>query len=148
MDQLGSTIFGEAEWDFAKRWVWITALIFTLASLLYGLDLIVRPFVRLGRQLYIFWAWGRGLQPSEGDIPVLTIQDAEWRGPTAAKPTDNDFYRDPVRARSAQKRKPNHLLIEIGGKLARLTRPSFKLRNVTRHVQTWDITEILSATDN
>ena len=130
LDVAGETILGRERWTRLKRNTILVILFLNVLLVLYGLDLALRPvlwMVRLLRRLYL---WAR---PPPGGVPVrVRSRDLDWRGPAAEDEVDNDFYRDNIRARGAN-RQPRHLVISLNGRLARLDRGGRKIHTAKRH---------------
>ena len=112
------------------------------AVLVYDLDLLFRPFVYLFIKTRDAYRWVCGIKD---EVTVVTLKELEWRGPSTAAPVDNDFYRDKIRARNLENRKPNHLVVAFEGGYARIARPAGRIRTVNRHGQLWDVGEVVSA---
>ena len=141
IDNLGDLLCGEQLWSRIKLVTTVLALVGSLAVILYGLDLVARPVVAIGRRLCGVWRRCRG---TRGEIVHTRISDLDWRGPGTVNPVDNEFFRDSIRARSDTTRKPNNVVIQLDGQFARLARSGARLRAVTRHGQVWEISEVLS----
>ena len=113
-----------------------------LVCILYGLDWMIRPLIFAGIRLYRAYRWVRGM-PDE--VVVGSVGDCDWRGPATEAGVDNDFYRNVIRARSLETRKPNHLVVYVDGQYARCSRAVSRVRQCTRHGQLWEIGEVISA---
>lgn len=103
---LGQCLLG-VHWEQAKAITIICLAFVPGAAFLYGLDIVLLP---------LLWAWGylcrvrrRWSAVRSGDPAPVRYEDLGWRGPAADDELDNDFYRDAIRGRNAQ-RKANHLL--------------------------------------
>ena len=113
-----------------------------LAMFLYGLDWLFRPVLwllsRVGR-LY------RYLRGTPEDMTSSTLEDCEWHGPTTDMPANNDHYKDAIRARSPDSRKPNHLIICTNLGYVRCSRTANPVRTANRHGQLFEVDEVISA---
>ena len=83
----------------------------------------------------------RGSHAPDGP-PRIRFRDLEWRGPQGEE-VDNDFYRDTVRARGAD-RSPNHLLVHLDGRTARLDRGGLWISNAKRAGQPFQYETVVS----
>ena len=97
---------------------------------LYGLDLVLRPLCWCCR---LTGRFRRRLCPRPVDGPQPTeCSELDWRGPGTQEEVDNDYYRDNVRGRNAQ-RVSNHVVVIIDGKTARLERSDARQKPVNRN---------------
>ena len=143
MDQLGTALLGRPEWTTLKYTVYIIFLLVTLGVGLWGLDILLRPLIWIVTRTWKLCAWFRGRPATL--IPTWTVHQLEWRGPGTRTPVDNDFFRDSIRARNLDNRKPNDLVVCVGGAYARVMRTSSGLRPVNRHGQLWEVEEVISS---
>ena len=75
----------------------------------------------------------------------MTVRDCERRGPGPNRPVDNEYFRDAIRARSLENRKPNDVVVHVEGQYARLSRAGGAIRSANRHGQLWSVDDIVSA---
>ena len=87
LDHLGSITLGNEHWINLKCSAYVAGIVCVTLCLLYGLDIILRPFVCVGSHVYRLWRWLRG-GPKE--TPILTLHDCEWRGPGTNRPVGNE----------------------------------------------------------
>ena len=84
--------------------------------MVYSIDLVLRPFIYVLVKLRALICWWRGTPEEVVDV---TPHELEWRGPNTATTVDNELYRDRIRARSLENRKPNHLVTAVESEYAR-----------------------------
>ena len=140
VDVLGWATLG-SRWDLIKAAITILVVLLATAVLLYGLDLLLRPFVWMAHTFNRVWRRWRKLL--EAGPPPNRCDEMDWRGPGTREPADNDFYRDVIRARSAG-RKQHHILINDGGRTARLERAPGKMPPPSRFGQKFPYTDVFS----
>ena len=115
-----------------KRLVAAGLSFFMLYIVLRIVNCVLIPFVYSALNIRRLW---RFLRASSDTSEDCTVNDLDWRGPGTAVPVDNDFYRDQIRARDLDSRKPRHVVCEFLGGVVRLTRTTSRLRAMSRHGQ-------------
>ena len=122
-----------------------TAAMVCLLTLWYLLDRLLKPVLWVIRICHRSWLYFRG---TPDDETIHSVHDCEWIGPDTDSGITNELYRDHLRGRSITNKKANHLVIEVDGHFARLSRATGRMKAACQHGQLWSVGEIVSTSGN
>jgi hypothetical protein len=142
-DNLCSLVVGEPQWEHIKYLLAVVGLVSLTCLFTWGLNAI------LGYPLRVVWwcmSTARYWMADPEDRLAMGLDECEWRGPGTNVVTDNDYYRDVIKARSPQTRTPNHLIVRDGRHYARMVKSQAAAKKVNRHGLLWQYGDIIECT--